>query len=128
MIKTENMPHISMNDKTLYIVYAVLFFSILIPLTLILLSEDNSKSLNPKVSVTMIKITPDDPIYPIQAFNVGPIECSDKLMNNLQSGNFDFDKLQEGMDKCLQLDLNNDSGNNTKIIPELHEENNLHIV
>jgi len=49
-------------------------------------------------------------------------------MNNLQSGNLDFDKLQEGMDKCLQLDLNNDSGNNTKIIPELHEENNLHIV
>lgn len=59
---------------------------------------------------------------------MGPIECSDKLMNNLQSGNLDFDKLQEGMDKCLQLDLNNDSGNNTKIIPELHEENNLHIV
>lgn len=104
------------------------FYSYQFPTTLLLFSEDNSKSLNPKVSLVVMKNAKGDHIYPTQALNVGPMDCFDALMNNLQSGNIDFDKLQEGMDKCLHLGLNNDNSNNTEIIPPPHEGNNLRFV
>ena len=50
------------------------------------------------------------------------------IVNGLQSGNLDFGKLQENMDKCLQLDLNNESDNNTEVIPQPQGGNDLQIV
>ena len=49
-------------------------------------------------------------------------------MNGLQSGNLNFGKLQEDMDKCLQLDLNNENDNNTEVIPQPQDNNDLQIV
>ncbi len=114
-----------MNNKTLYILSAILFFSILIPTTLLLFSSDNPKSLNPQASDVVMKTTNAYHIYPTQESLMGPADCFGTLMNGLQSGNLDLDKLQESMDKCLQLDLNSDGGNNTEIIPQPQNGNDL---
>ena len=55
-----------MNDKSWHIIYVVLFFSILIATTLFLFSGDDSKSVNPRISVIVMKATDRDHIFPTQ--------------------------------------------------------------
>ena len=117
-----------MNSKTFYILDGFLFFSILILTTIFLFSSDVPKSLNPIVNAVVIKDTHGSHIYPIQGSVMNPADCLGTIMNGLQSGNLDFGKLQENMDKCLQLDLNNESDNNTEIIPQPRGGNDLQIV
>ena len=54
-LKLEKMLYVLMNDNSWYIIYVVLFFSILIPTTLFLFSGNDSKSVNPRISVIVMK-------------------------------------------------------------------------
>jgi hypothetical protein len=115
-----------MNDKSWYINYVILFFSILIPTILYLFSSDNSKSVNPRISVIVLKTTDRDHIFPTQQGNTGIMECFDKLMNSLKAGNLDFNQLKEGMEKCFTMNFKD--GNNTDILPSPQDGNKLRFI
>lgn len=127
-LKLEKKLCLCMNDKAWYIIYVILFFSILVPTTLFLFSGDNSKSINPHVSVIVMKTTDRDHIYPTQGGNIGVMDCFDKLMNSLKTGNLDFDQLKESMEKCFALNFNDDAGNNTEILPNPQDGNKLRFI
>jgi hypothetical protein len=127
-LKIANNHKTDMNSKTFYILDGILFFSILILTTIFLFSSDIPKSLKPTVSAVVMKDTPRSHIYPTQGSAMNPADCFGTIMNGLQSGNLNFGKLQEDMDKCLQLDLNNESDNNTEVIPQPQDGNDLQIV
>ena len=55
-LKLEKILYVLMNDNSWYIIYVVLFFSILIPTTLFLFSGNDSKSVNPRISVIVMKL------------------------------------------------------------------------
>ena len=55
-LKLEKILYVLMNDKSWHMIYVVLFFSILIATTLFLFSDNNSKSVNPRISVIVMKL------------------------------------------------------------------------
>jgi hypothetical protein len=108
-----------MNNKPLYILYIMSFFSILIPTTLFLFSTDPPKSAIPRVSIIVVEPMYGDRVYPVQTTDPNsPANCINDLLNNLQEGNLDLNALQEGMAKCFGLNSNNGGDNNTQIIPQ----------
>jgi hypothetical protein len=115
-----------MNDKLWYIIYVIIFFSILIPTTLYLFSSDNSNSVNPRISVIVLKTTDRDHFFPTQQGNTGIMDCFDKLMNSLKAGNLDFNQLKEGMEKCFTMNFKD--GNNTDILPSPQDGNKLRFI
>ena len=121
-LKLEKMLYVLMNDNSWYIIYVVLFFSILIPTTLFLFSGNDSKSVNPRISVIVMKATDSGHIFPIQQGNTGAMDCFDKLMDSLKAGNLNFNQLGESMEKCFTLNFNED-GNNTDILPNPQDGN-----
>jgi hypothetical protein len=121
-LKLEKILYVLMNDKSWHIIYVVLFFSILIPTTLFLFSGNDSKSVNPRISVIVMKATDRDHIFPTQQGNTGAMDCFDKLMGSLKAGNLDFNQLRESMEKCFTMNFNED-GNNTDILPNPQDGN-----
>jgi hypothetical protein len=117
-----------MNDKSWYIIYVILFFSILIPTTFYLFSGDDSKTVNPRISVIVMKTTDRDHIFPTQQGDTGVMECFDKLMNSLKAGNLDLNQLKESMEKCFTMNFNDDDGNNTDILPSPQDGNKLRFI
>lgn len=117
-----------MNEISWYIIYVILFFSILIPTTLYLFSGDDSKSVNPRISVIVMKTIDRDHIFPTQQGNTGVMECFDKLMNSLKAGNLDLNQLKESMEKCFTMNFNDDDGNNTDILPSPQDGNKLRFI
>jgi hypothetical protein len=117
-----------MNDKSWYIIYVILFFSILIPTTLYLFSGDDSKTVNPRISVIVMKTTDRDHIFPTQQGDTGVMECFDKLMNSLKAGNLDLNQLKESMEKCFTMNFTDDFGNNTDILPSPKDGNKLRFI
>jgi hypothetical protein len=115
-LKLEKCPCLTMNNNTWYVIYVALFFSILVPTTLYLFSGDDSESLNPQVSVVVLKATDRGHIFPTQQGNTGAMECFNKLMDSLKAGNLDFNQLRDSMEKCFAMNFN-DEGNNTDILP-----------
>ncbi len=108
-----------MNDKAWYLLYVLLFFSILVPTTLFLFHSDNSNSFNHRVAVIVMKPVYRDHIYPTQTLNPNnPNGCIESLLNNLQSGNLDLKELQDGLDKCFGLNLDDSGRNNTPVMPQ----------
>jgi len=120
-LKLEKMLYLLMNDKSWYIIYVVLFFSILIPTTLFLFSSNDSKSVNPRLSVIVMKATDRDHIFSTQQGNTGAINCFDKMMDRLKAGNLDFNQLRESMEKCFTMNFNDD--NSTDILPNPQDGN-----
>ena len=121
-LKLEKILYVLMNDKSWHIIYVVLFFSILIATTLFLFSGNDSKSVNPRISVIVMKATDRDRIFPTQQGNTGAMDCFDKLMDSLKAGNLDFNQLRESMEKCFTMNFNED-GNNTDILPNPQDGN-----
>ena len=111
-----------MNNKTWYIIYVILFFSILVPTTLYLFSGDDSRSSKPQISVVVMKTTDSGHIFPTQQGNPGTMECFDKLMDSLKAGNLDFNQLKDSMEKCFAMNFNDD-GNSTDSFPNPQDEN-----
>jgi hypothetical protein len=110
-----------MNVKAWCILYVLLFFSILIPTTLFLSHSDNSNSFNHRVAVIVMKRVYKDHIYPTQTLDPNNLNgCVESLLNNLQSGNLDLKALQDGLDKCFGLNLNDSGRNNTPVVPLPH--------
>ena len=91
-----------MNDKSWYIIYVVLFFSILIPTTLFLFSGNDSKSMNPRISVIVMKADRQRPHLPTQQGNTGAMDCFDKMMDSLKAGNLDFNQLEKAWKNALR--------------------------
>ena len=121
-LKLEKILYVLMNDNSWYIIYVALFFSILIPTTLFLFSDNDTKSVNPRISVIVMKATDRGHIFPIQQGNIGAMDCFDKLMDSLKAGNLDFNQLRESMEKCFTMNFNED-GNNTDILPNPQDGN-----
>ena len=121
-LKLEKILYVLMNDKSWHIIYVVLFFSILIATTLFLFSGNDSKSVNPRISVIVMKATGRDHIFPAQQGNNGAMDCFDKMMDRLKAGNLDFNQLRESMEKCFTMNFNED-GNNTDILPNPQDGN-----
>ena len=121
-LKLEKILYVNMNDKSWYIIYVVLFFSILIPTTLFLFSGNDSKSVNPRLSVIVMKATDRDNIFPPQQGNTGAMDCFDKMMDRLKAGNLDFNQLRESMEKCFTVNFNDDD-NSTDILPNPQDGN-----
>ena len=121
-LKLEKILYVLMNNNSWYIIYVVLFFSILIPTTLFLFSGNDSKSVNPRISVIVMKATDIGHIFPIQQGNTGAMDCFDKLMDSLKAGNLNFNQLGESMEKCFTMNFNED-GNNTDILPNPQDGN-----
>lgn len=98
--------------------YVILFFLILIPTTLFLLSRDQPKSVIHKV--TMISIDPEykNQFRPTQSTPNDPGNCINDLYNKFQSGMLDPEALREGVDRCFSLNPNSDGDNNSQIMPE----------
>jgi len=118
-----------MNDKAWYIFYVLLFFSILIPVTIFLFHGDNSDSFNHRVTVIVMKPGHAVHIYPTQSLDLNnPNACMESLLNNLQSGNLDLNAFQDGVEKCFGLSLNDNGSNNTPIVPQPPASSNLQIV
>ncbi len=108
-----------MNNKPLYILYIMLFFSILIPTTLFLFSTDPTRSAIPRVTIIVAETMLGDSVYPVQTTNPNSAaNCINDLLNNLQEGNLNLNGLQEGINKCFGLNSNNSGDNNTQIIPQ----------
>lgn len=121
-LKLEKILYVLMNDKSWHIIYVVLFFSILIATTLFLFSGNDSKSVNPRISVIVMKATDRDHIFPTQQGSTGAMDCFDELMDSLKAGNLDFNQLRESMEKCFTMNFNED-GNNTDILPNPQDGN-----
>jgi hypothetical protein len=118
-----------MNDKAWYIFYVLLFFSILIPVTIFLFHGDNSNSFNHRVTVIVMKPGHAVHIYPTQSLDLNnPNACMESLLNNLQSGNLDLNAFQDGVEKCFGLSLNDNGSNNSPIVPQPPASSNLQIV
>src|SRR4029079_1953569 len=107
-LKLEKIHYVHMKNKSWYIIYVVLFFSILIPTTLFLFSGNDSKSVNPRISVIVMKATDRGHIFPIQQENTGAMDCFDKLMDSLKARNLNFNQLGESMEKCFTMNFNED--------------------
>lgn len=108
-----------MHEKTWYVFYVLLFFSILIPTTLFLFHGDNSNPFNHRVVVIVMKPAYGNHVYPTQTFDPNsPNGCLESLLNNLQSGNLDLKAIQDGIEKCFGLNLNDNYGNNTPVVPQ----------
>ena len=117
-----------MNDKAWYIFYVLLFFSILIPVT-IFLFYGNSNLFNHRVTVVVMKPGHAVHIYPTQSLDLNnPNACMESLLNSLQSGNLDLNAFQDGVEKCFGLSLNDNGRNNTPIVPQPPASSNLQIV
>jgi hypothetical protein len=128
-INLEKSLWIYMNDKAWYIFYVLLFFSILIPVTIFLFHGDNSNSFNHRVTVIVMKPGHAVHIYPTQSLDLNnPNACMESLLNNLQSGNLDLNAFQDGVEKCFGLSLNDNGRNNTPIVPQPPASSNLQIV
>jgi hypothetical protein len=98
-----------MNQKSWYIVYIILFFSIFIPSILFLFSG-NDLTKNPNGMWIRVRTLDEDNTHATQDLN----DCINSLMNNLQSGNTNFNALHN----CLGLNLNGEGNNDTQILPE----------
>ncbi len=111
-----------MNDKAWYLFYVLLFFSILIPTTMFLLSGDNSNLINHRLVAVVMKPAYRDYVYPIQTFDPNnPDDCMENLLNKLQSGNLDLKTLRDSLDSletCFTLNLDNNTGNNAPVVPQ----------
>ena len=118
-----------MNDKAWYVLYVLLFFSILIPVTVFLFHGDNSSTFGHRVTVIVMKPGNAVHIYPTQSLDFNnPNACMGNLLKNLQSGNLDLDAFQDGVEKCFGLSLNDNGGNNTPVVPQPPSTSNLQIV
>src|SRR6266545_6188019 len=106
-----------MNNMRWYLLYIVLFFSILTPATLFLFSHDHSRSAIPRITMAVID---RDHLYPTQTTNPNnPASCINDLLNNLQAGNLDLNTLQEGISNCFGLNTNGSNvDNHTQVIPQ----------
>ena len=102
-----------------HILYAVLFFGVFISASLFLNSRENS---NPTRVVVLVKNMHGHPIIERIDKSSTSENCMTKLMNDLQSGSIDFGEVGKQLDKCLMPGLS-DLGNNTRINPGQHSEN-----
>src|SRR6476659_3434166 len=96
-----------MNDKAWYLLYVLLFFSILIPVTVFLFHGDDSSTFDHRVTVIVMKPGNAVHIYPTQSLDFNnPNACMGHLLKNLQSGNLDLDAFKDGVEKYFGLSLN----------------------
>ncbi len=105
-----------MHDKAWYTFYVLLFFSILIPTTVFLFHGNNSKIFNHRAAVLVM-----EPGYKVHIQTLdpnNPSDCMQNLVNRLESGNLDLKALQDGLDKCFGLKLNDNDGNNIPVVPQ----------
>ncbi|HEX9318851.1 MAG TPA: hypothetical protein VF884_07945, partial [Nitrososphaeraceae archaeon] len=109
-----------MNDKAWYISCVFLFFSILIPTSVFLFHGDSSRH---RMNVITTEPEYRDHIFSMQTLDPNKKDsCMDGLLDNLQSGNLDPQQVQDDLDKCLGLGLNDTGGNNgennTPVVPQ----------
>lgn len=111
-----------MNDKAWYFFCVLLFFSILIPTTVFLLYRDNSKTFSSRLTTAVMESVYGDHVYPMQTLDLNnPDDCMENLLNKLQSGNSDLKTLRDNLDsleKCFGLNLDDNAGNNTPVVPQ----------
>ena len=102
-----------MSDKSWFILYIVIFFSIFIPSILFLFSRDASDSASHAVTIVSFNPEHGHHFYPTQVIPSDPTKCINDLFNQFQTGNLDPDTFRDGINKCFGL-----NSNNSQIVPQ----------
>lgn len=106
-----------MNDKKWFIPYILLFFLIFIPTTFFLFSGDHLKFVPHRVTIVSFGPNHSNHLSSTQSVPNDPADCINDLYNKFQSGMLDLNSLSEGIDRCFNLNSNNDD-NNSLTVPQ----------